>query len=47
MRDGRTIAVTETGSSKHVRENAAALTLTLSAAEIAQLDAEFPAPRAG
>lgn len=47
MRDGRTIAVTETGSSAHVREDAAALTLDLSAAEIGALDEAFPQPRAG
>ncbi len=47
MRDGRTITVVETASAKHVREDAAAGTLTLSAAEIKALDDAFPPPRAG
>ena len=47
MRDGRTIAVTETGSSKHVREVAAAATLTLSEAELKALDQAFPPTHAG
>ena len=46
MRDGRTMVVTETASAKHVREDAAALTLTLSQAELAALDGAFPPPRA-
>ena len=47
MRDGRTIAVIETASATHVREDAAADTLVLSAAEIKALDDAFPPPRAG
>ena len=47
MRDGRTIAITETASAKHIREDAAALPLTLSADEIKALDAAFPPTRAG
>ena len=47
MRDGHTIAVTETASAKHVREDAAAATLVLSAAEIKTLDDAFPPPTAG
>ena len=46
MRNGRTIVVTETASQKHVREDAAALGLTLSEAELSALDAAFPAPPA-
>ena len=46
MRDGRTIVVTETSSSKHVRENAAALTLTLNTAELKALDESFPPAKA-
>ena len=47
MRDGRTIALSETGSATHVRENAAALGFALSAAELKELDAAFPQTRAG
>lgn len=47
MRDGNTIAIVQSGSDKHVREDAAALALTLSRAEIEALDAAFPPPRAG
>ncbi len=47
MRDGQTIVVSETGSVKHVREDAAALSLVLSEAELKALDAAFPPPRAG
>ena len=47
MRDGRTIALMESGSAAHVREDAAAAALELSAAEIKALDAAFPPPRAG
>ena len=47
MRDGRTIAVVETASATHVREDAAAGALVLSAAEIKTLDDAFPLPRAG
>ena len=47
MRDGRTIAVIESASANHVREDAAADTLTLSAAEIKALDDASPPPRAG
>ena len=47
MRDGRTIAITETASAKHIREDAAALSLALSAEELKALDAAFPQTRAG
>ena len=43
MRDGRTISIPESGSPDHVRENAAALTLRLSEADLADLDRAFPA----
>ena len=46
MRNGRTIVVTETGSAKHVREDAVALTLALSEAELKALDEAFPPPKA-
>ena len=46
MRNGRTMVVTETASAKHVREDAAALTLALSPAELSELDGAFPPPRA-
>ena len=46
MRNGRTIVVTETSSSKHVREDAAALGLALDAAELKALDDAFP-PKSG
>ncbi len=42
MRDGRTISIPESGSPDHVRENAAALTLRLSEADLAELDRAFP-----
>lgn len=42
MRDGRTIAIPESGSSGHVRENAAAMALRLGASDMAELDAAFP-----
>lgn len=47
MRGGDVIAIPESGSPAHVRENAAALALTLSAAELATLDAAFAGPRPG
>ena len=43
MRDGRTISIPESGSAAHVRENAAALSLRLSATDLAELDVAFPA----
>ena len=46
MRNGRTIVVTETSSSKHVREDAIAPTLILSEAELKALDKAFPPPKA-
>ena len=46
MRDGRTIALVESASSQHIREDAAATTLLLSESDIAALDTAFPPPRA-
>ena len=43
MRNGQTISIPESGSAAHVRENAAALTLRLSTADLAELDQAFPA----
>jgi diketogulonate reductase-like aldo/keto reductase len=45
MRSGRAIAIPESGSAAHVKENAAALSLTLTAADLQALDAAFPPPR--
>ncbi len=44
MRGGRVIAIPESGSAEHVKENAVALSLTLTAADLAALDAAFPPP---
>jgi len=43
MRDGRTIAIPESGSSEHVRENAQALRLELTGQDLDELDRAFPA----
>jgi diketogulonate reductase-like aldo/keto reductase len=45
MRSGRVIAIPESGSADHVKENAVALALTLTPQELAALDATFPPPR--
>ncbi|MGN6750006.1 MAG: aldo/keto reductase [Xanthobacteraceae bacterium] len=45
MRGGRVIAIPESGSAAHVKENALALSLTLASLELAALDAAFPPPR--
>src|SRR5690349_2926001 len=45
MRSGRVIAIPESGSTAHMKENAAALSLTLTAPELEALDVAFPAPR--
>jgi diketogulonate reductase-like aldo/keto reductase len=45
MRSGRVIAIPESGSPEHVKENAVALSLTLTAQELAALDTAFPPPR--
>jgi diketogulonate reductase-like aldo/keto reductase len=44
MRNGRVIAIPESGSPAHVKENAVALSLTLTPQELAALDAAFPPP---
>lgn len=45
IRSGRVIAIPESGSVDHVKENAVALSLTLTPAELAALDTAFPPPR--
>jgi diketogulonate reductase-like aldo/keto reductase len=44
MRGGHVIAIPESGSVEHVKENAVALSLTLTASDLAALDAAFPPP---
>jgi diketogulonate reductase-like aldo/keto reductase len=44
IRNGNVIAIPESGSPEHVKENAAALTLALTAQELKTLDAAFPGP---
>lgn len=44
IRSGKVIAIPESGSPAHARANAAALATTLTAADIATLDATFPIP---
>jgi diketogulonate reductase-like aldo/keto reductase len=44
LRAGDVCAIPRTGNAEHVRENAAALDLVLTAADLADLDAAFPAP---
>ncbi|MEE7547646.1 oxidoreductase [Xanthomonas sp. Kuri4-1] len=46
IRNGRVIAIPESGSIEHVRANAAAATLRLDADDLAELDRTFPPPRA-
>lgn len=43
MRSGRVITITESGSSEHVRQNAAALSLRLGEDDLKELDRAFPA----
>jgi len=43
MRSGHAISIPESGSAAHVRENAAALSLKLTAQDLADLDRAFPA----
>ena len=45
MRSGRVIAIPESGSAEHVKENAVALSLALTPQELAALDTAFPPPR--
>jgi diketogulonate reductase-like aldo/keto reductase len=42
IRGGRVIAIPESGSATHVKENAVALSLTLTPQELQTLDAAFP-----
>ena len=44
MRSGRVIAIPESGSVAHVKENAVALSLTLTPQELKDIDAAFPPP---
>ena len=44
IRSGKVIAIPESGSVAHVRENAVALSLTLTPEELQTLDAALPAP---
>jgi diketogulonate reductase-like aldo/keto reductase len=45
VRSGNVIAIPESGSPAHVRENAVALSLTLTPQELQTLDAAFPGPK--
>ncbi len=45
IRSGHVVAIPESGTPAHVRENAAALTLKLRDADLAELDRAFPPPR--
>jgi len=45
IRSGMVIAIPESGSAAHVKENAVALSLTLTPEELAALDAAHPPPR--
>ena len=47
IRGGHVIAIPESGSTAHVRENAGALTLRLTADELQTLDAAYPPAKAG
>jgi diketogulonate reductase-like aldo/keto reductase len=42
MRGGNVIAIPESGSLAHTKENAAALSITLTPQELQTLDAAFP-----
>jgi len=44
IRSGRVIAIPESGSPAHTRENAAALSLTLTTQDLAAIDAAYPPP---
>jgi len=47
IRDGNVLAIPESGSPAHVKENAAALSLTLTTQDLAALDAAFPGSSRG
>jgi diketogulonate reductase-like aldo/keto reductase len=44
IRNGKTIAIPESGNVAHVRENAVALSLALTSEELQALDAAHPPP---
>ena len=44
IRSGNVIAIPESGSAAHVKENAVALSLTLTPQELQTLDAAYPPP---
>ena len=44
IRSGNVIAIPESGSPAHVKENAVALSLTLTPPELQTLEAAFPGP---
>jgi diketogulonate reductase-like aldo/keto reductase len=44
MRSGHVIAIPESGSTEHVKDNAVALSLMLTPSDLAALDAAFPPP---
>ncbi len=44
IRHGNVIAIPESGVTAHVKENAAALSLTLNPEELQNLDAAYPGP---
>jgi diketogulonate reductase-like aldo/keto reductase len=44
IRHGDVIAIPESGSAEHVKENAAAFSLTLTPDEFQELDAAYPPP---
>jgi len=44
IRNGTVIAIPESGSAAHVKENAVALSLTLTPQELQSLDAAYPLP---
>jgi diketogulonate reductase-like aldo/keto reductase len=44
MRSGNVIAIPESGSPDHVKENAAALSVNLTPQDLQTLDAAFPVP---
>jgi diketogulonate reductase-like aldo/keto reductase len=45
IRSGKVIAIVESGSAAHTKENAVALSLVLTPQELAKLDATHPPPR--
>ena len=45
VRSGNVIAIPESGSPAHVKENAVALSLTLTQEELQTLDVAFPGPK--